>query len=62
MVRTVQINTAIRIYDEYFKLSGRFTTQIFHIQLCGMQGGITALVQSLICLACLVRTQMTEDV
>ena len=32
--RTVQINTAIRIYDQYLKLSGLFTTQIFYIQLC----------------------------
>ena len=31
--RTVRINTAIRIYDQYFKLSGLFTTQIFYIQL-----------------------------
>ena len=31
--RTVRINTAIWIYDQYFKLSGLFTTQIFYIQL-----------------------------
>ena len=32
--RTVRINMAIRICDQYFKLSGLFTTQIFYIQLC----------------------------
>ena len=32
--RTVRINTAIRMHDENFKLSGLFTTQIFYIQLC----------------------------
>lgn len=31
--RTVQINTAIWIYDQYLKLSGLLTTQIFYIQL-----------------------------
>ena len=31
--RTVRINTAIWICDQYFKLSGLFTTQIFYIQL-----------------------------
>ena len=31
--RTVRINMAIRIYDQYFKMSGLFTTQIFYIQL-----------------------------
>ena len=31
--RTVRISTAIWIYNQYFKLSGLFTTQIFYIQL-----------------------------
>ena len=31
--RTVRMNKAIWIYDQYFKLSALFTTQIFYIQL-----------------------------
>ena len=31
----VRINTAIRIYNQFFKLSSLFTTQVFYIQLCG---------------------------
>ena len=31
----VRINTAIRIYNKFFKLSSLFTTQVFYNQLCG---------------------------
>ena len=31
--RTVRINMAIQIYNQYFKLSGLFTPQIFYFQL-----------------------------
>ena len=31
--RTVRINTVIWIFDQYVKLSGLFTSQIFYIQL-----------------------------
>ena len=34
--RTVRINTAIWIYDQYL-LSGLFTKQIFYIQLCSSE-------------------------
>ena len=37
----MRINTAIRIYNQYFKLSSLFTTQVFYIQLCGeVPGGV----------------------
>ena len=35
VLAAVRINTAIRIYNQYVKLSSLFTTQVFYIQLCG---------------------------